>query len=357
MIEIDNAAGKETPSELGYRHPAEWEPHSATWLAWPHNPATWPGTFHVIPPLFARLVELISRYEPVKILAGTGEVFSQARQMVQHLPQVELWDIPTNDAWCRDHGPMFLKGPHLPPALVDWQYNAWGEKYPPYDKDNAVPGEIAARGKYRRFVSPLVLEGGAVDFNGRGTLVTTRSCLLHPRRNPGWSIQQITDHLKAFACVRHVIWLTGGDFQGDDTDGHIDQLARFVGPGTLVAAWCDDPADPNHRTLKLLHDELDSACDQDGHRFDIVRLPLPQPKFHEGRRLPASYCNFYFVNGAVIVPAFDDPADHRAAAILSELLPGYQIELFPALDLVWGLGAIHCLTQQEPQWDANQTAE
>jgi agmatine deiminase len=339
-----------SPARLGYRHPAEWEPHAATWLAWPHNRATWPGTFENIPPIFAQLVERISRYEPVKLLAGTGDVWAQARQMVGHLPNVQFWPIETNDAWCRDHGPMFLEGLDLPPALVDWQYNAWGEKYPPFDKDNAVPARIAALGNYRRFPAELVLEGGAVDFNGRGTLLTTRSCLLHPRRNPGRTEEEVTAYLRDFACVRHVVWLSGGDFQGDDTDGHIDQLARFVGPRTIVVATCGNPSDPNFPVLRRLAEELQGAVDQDGARFEIVALPIPEPKFFQGRRLPASYCNFYCLNGAVLVPAFDDPADTRAAAILGDLFPDRRVELFPCIDLIWGLGAVHCLTQQEPRW-------
>lgn len=353
-IDDNNATDlPQRPRAWGYRRPAEWEPHQATWLAWPHNERTWPGKFHVIPPIFADLVRLVARYEPVRLLAG-GKALGMARHLVGDVAGVEIWDVPTNDAWCRDHGPMFVKAPGQPPALVDWRYNAWGGKYPPYDLDDAVPAEIARRGGYRRFAADMVLEGGAVDFNGSGTLMTTRSCLLHPGRNPGWCENRITRYLADFTGASHILWLTGGDFAGDDTDGHIDQLARFVGRNQVVASWCEDPHDPNYATLQQLHRELAEAVDEHGNRLDIIRLPLPEPKYYSGRRLPASYCNFYFVNGAVIVPAFHDPKDEMAKAIFQDLFPDRQIELFPCLDLVWGLGAVHCLAQDEPQWDGDE---
>ncbi len=337
------------PALLGYRRPAEWERHSATWLAWPHNERTWPGKFHVIPPLFADLVRLIARYEAVRLLVS-GPAAEQAKSIVGSVANVEFWDIPTNDAWCRDHGPMFLKGAQLPPALVDWRYNAWGGKYPPYDLDDAVPTAIAERGQYRRFAADMVLEGGAVDFNGQGTLLTTRSCLLHPSRNPDWRQDEITRYLCDYTGARHVIWLTGGEFAGDDTDGHVDQLARFISPSGVMAAWCDDPYDPNYPVLHQLHNELQEAVDQDAKKFEVIRVPLPAPKYYEGRRLPASYCNFYYVNDAVIVPVFEDANDEGALGIFRELFPDRIIEPFPCLDLVWGLGAVHCLSQDEPAW-------
>jgi agmatine deiminase len=337
-----------TPRQAGYRWPAEWEPHAATWLAWPHNPQTWPGKFQVIPPIFARLVATIAEFEPVKLLAGRPHVAAQARELVGHLANVELLPIDTNDAWCRDHGPMFLTGAGLQKAVVDWGYNAWGEKYPPYDQDNLVPLRIAQRTNAPRFDPQMILEGGSVEGNGEGCLLTTASCLLHPRRNPQLTRDDIEARLRDYACARRVLWLTGGDFAGDDTDGHIDQLARFAGPRTIVAAWCDDRGDQNYGVLQQLHQELAGLTDDGGRPFDIVRLPIPVAKYHQGQRLPASYCNYYLVNGAVIVPLFDDPADDVACDVLQSLFPERRIVGSPALDLIWGLGAFHCLSQQEP---------
>ncbi|MBM4000208.1 MAG: agmatine deiminase family protein [Planctomycetes bacterium] len=340
----------DTPARTGYRWPAEWEPHAATWLAWPHNPNTWPGTFDRIPPIFARLVRRFAQFEPVRLLAAEGPIAHAARRLVGPISGVEWYDIPTNDAWCRDHGPMFLKGDPghaVPAALVDWGYNAWGGKYPPFDDDDRVPSRIAERLGTRVFRPEMVLEGGAVDGNGNGTVLTTRSCLLHPGRNPAMTESEIEERLRAFACARHVVWLSGGDFAGDDTDGHVDQLARFVGERTIVVASCGKD-DENHATLARLAAELRAARDANGRVFDIVPLPIPQPRFHDGRRLPAGYCNFAIVNGGVLVPEFDDRADARAAGILADLFPDRRVIGFPCLDLVWGLGALHCLSQQQP---------
>ncbi len=337
----------ETPRELRYRWPAEWEPHAATWLAWPHNRNTWPGKFDVIPPIFARMVRAFAEFEPVRLLAAAGTVAEDARQQIGGGADVEVIDIPTNDAWCRDHGPMFLAGSGLPPALVNWGYNAWGGKYPPFELDNLVPARIAAQRGWRVFEPDMILEGGAVEGNGRGTILTTRSCLLQPGRNPTLDQAELTRRLEQYACARHVVWLSGGDFTGDDTDGHIDQLARFVDARTLVVAACN-AEDENHATLDLLARELREAVDQDGRSFELVPLPIPAPKFHGEQRLPTSYCNFYLANGGVLVPVFDDPADDRALGILADLFPGRRVVGFPSLDLVWGLGALHCLSQQEP---------
>jgi len=229
------------PASLGYRFPAEWEPHAATWLSWPHNPDTWPGKFEPVPAVWAELVQLIAPHESVHILAGGEAVMAQARAMVGEVPNVRLHDIATNDCWMRDHGPMFLvgksaAGQNLPPALVDWEYNAWGGKYPPFDLDNAVPGKLAELLGYRRWTPGIVLEGGAVDSNGRGTILTTESCLLNPNRNGPVSRESIEQYLRDYCGARKVLWLPAGHMAGDDTDGHVDQLARFVGPRTVVAS-------------------------------------------------------------------------------------------------------------------------
>lgn len=336
-----------TPRSLGYRWPAEWEPHAATWVSWPHNPNTWPGNFGVVPARFAEFVRAIAEFEPVRILAGSECVMADAQKHVGDHPNVELVDIETNDAWCRDHGPMFLVG-GSGTALVDWEYNAWGGKYPPFDKDNAVPQKIASLYDRRRFVPGIILEGGSVEGNGLGTILTTASCLLNPNRNSSLDRSGTERYLREFLGATNVLWLVRGELAGDDTDGHIDQLARFVNPTTIVAAWEDDPADVNYEPLRANFDQLRQMADQNGERLNIVKLPLPKPKFYDGHRLPACYCNFYLANDCVIVPQFDDQADAVAIEILQSLCPDRKVVGVPSLDLVWGLGSFHCLTQQEP---------
>lgn len=339
---------EQTPAALGYRWPAEWEPHAATWLSWPHNPQTWPGKFERIPPAYAALVRALAACEPVHVLAGGEEVMASAASYLGDVDNLVLHDIPTNDAWIRDHGPTFLVGPPgHPPALVDWQYNAWGGKYPPFDQDSAVPAQLADRLKRRRFAPPMVLEGGAIDGNGQGLLLTTESCLLNPNRNPTRSKEQVDQLLADYCSVDKVLWLSGGEIVGDDTDGHIDQLARFVDPQTIVTAVEENPGDANHAPLAANLAQLRQMTDPAGRPFSIVPVPMPRPLYYEGHRLPASYLNFYIANGLVVVPQFDDPADERARGILADLFPDRDVRGLPALDLVWGLGAFHCLTQQE----------
>ncbi|MFO0914092.1 MAG: agmatine deiminase family protein [Pirellulales bacterium] len=336
------------PAELGYRFPAEWEPHAATWLAWPHNPATWPGKREAILPYFTQFVQTVAEVEPVHLLVGGEHVRAEAERWVGRHPQVVLHDIPTNDAWCRDHGPTFLVGPsHLPPALIDWGFNSWGEKYPPYDLDNQVPRRVAELLGWHRFDPRMVLEGGSIDGNGCGTLLTTETCLLNPRRNPGLSREQIVDRLRQYLGTRHVIWL-GGEIEGDDTDGHIDQLARFVGPRRVLASREHRSDDANHGPLEENWRRLQQATDQDGEPLEVWELPMPAAKYYEDRRLPAGYANFYIANGLVVVPSYDDPADDVARDVLQRAFPDRRIVAIPSLDLVWGLGAFHCLSQQQP---------
>ncbi len=338
-----------TPAELQYRMPAEWEPHAGTWLAWPHNRGTWPGAFDPIPGVWAVLTRTLAAFEPVHILAGGEQIMADAQQHVGHIPGVRLYDIPTNDAWMRDHGPTFLISPSgAAPALVDWQYNAWGEKYPPFDLDNLVGQRIAERIHCQRFAPAAVLEGGAIDVNGRGTVLTTSSCLLNKNRNPGMSKAVMEQMLRDYLGARHVIWLSGG-IVGDDTDGHIDQLARFVAPGVVLAMKEDNPGDANHAPLAENLNQLRRSTDQDGKPLEIVTLPMPGAIDHDGQRLPASYANFYIANGVVIVPTFDDPHDERSLETLDDLFPTRQICGLPAGDLIRGLGAYHCVTQQQPK--------
>jgi agmatine deiminase len=236
----------------------------------------------------------------------------------------------------------------LEPALVDWEYNAWGGKYPPFDLDNRVPTELARRLDRRRFAPGIVLEGGAVDVNGKGTLLTTEQCLLNPNRNPNLSRAEIEQYLADYLAAPHVLWLAGG-IAGDDTDGHIDELARFVNPTTVVAAVESDPADENYAPLQDNLERLRGFRDQDGRPLDVIPLPMPAPIHHAGQRLPACYANFYIANGVVVVPQFNDPADAVAVQTLARLFPDRQVIGLPAVDLAWGLGAYHCITQQEPR--------
>jgi agmatine deiminase len=338
-----------SPVDLGYRWPAEWEPHGATWVAWPHNQETWPSKYAPIPDEFATFVRTIARYEPVEVLAGGETAMAAARQHLNDVPRVNLWAIPTNDAWCRDHGPTFLQSvDDQPAALVDWQYNAWGNKYPPFDLDAAVPAQIAEALSYRRYSASMIVEGGAIDGNGDGTILTTASCLLNDNRNPGKSRHDIEQVLHRHLGVEQVLWLPYGHLAGDDTDGHVDQLARFVEPARCLAAVTEDQDDEDFAGLRENVDFLRSCRDRRGRRLSVIELPLPSPKFFGEHRLPASYNNFYIANGLVVVPQFDDPADAVAIETLRAMFADRDVIGLSALDLVWGLGAFHCLTQQQP---------
>lgn len=346
-----------TPAQLGYRWPAEWEPQVGVWLSWPKNRNSWPDHFEPVPAEFAQFVRLLAEYEPVNILAGGAEVLAEARSLVGDLRDVTLHDIPTNDAWCRDHGPTFLSLPSIPPlplstsphpALIDWGYNAWGGKYPPFDLDNQVPRRIAELQGRRRFEPGIILEGGAIDGNGRGCILTTESCLLNPNRNAGLVREQIEGYLRDYLGAKKVLWLTGGEIAGDDTDGHIDQIARFVNPTTVVASTCGDSTDENFEPTEQNLRELRQMTDQDGHPLEVVPLRLPRALYCDGQRLPAGYCNFLIANGVVVVPQFGDPADAEAIDTLKPLFPGRDVRGSPSLNLIWGLGSFHCLSQQEP---------
>jgi agmatine deiminase len=328
--------------------PAEWEPHAATWLAWPRRRETWPGAFEPIPGVWAELVRTLVTSEPVHVLAGGDEVMLEARRMVGELPGVALHDIATNDAWTRDHGPTFLAPPAgAQPALVHWGYNAWGGKYPPFDRDQQVPRLIAEALGCRRYEPGIVLEGGAIDVNGRGSVLTSEQCLLNPNRNPGLLRGEIERHLADYLAARHVIWL-GQGIAGDDTDGHVDELARFVAPRVVVAAVEPDPVDANCAALQDNLRRLNAATDEQGRSLEIVPIPMPRPLFHAQQRLPASYMNFYIANGLVVAPQFGDEADGQTLATLARLFPGRRIVGQRARELVLGLGAFHCITQQQP---------
>jgi agmatine deiminase len=342
------------PAALGFRMPAEWEPHAATWLAWPHKEASWPGNFDPIPGTWLEIVRALVPHERVCILVNDEAMAASVRERLRAggvpLGCVSLHRIPTDDAWVRDHGPTFLvrtTGGQHELAAVDWVYNAWGGKYPPWEQDDAVPQRIAEELEIRLFEPGMVLEGGSIDINGCGTLMTTEACLLNPNRNPTHSRAQIEQTLRDYLGVRHIVWL-GDGIVGDDTDGHIDDLARFVDATTVVTVVEEDPRDANYAALQDNLTRLRAMRDPHGKPVRVVTLPMPAPVEFEAQRLPASYANFYIGNGAVLVPTFGDANDARALSSLRALFPERRVVGIRARELVWGLGAFHCVTQQQP---------
>jgi agmatine deiminase len=346
------AEASKTPAALGFRMPAEWEPQEAVWLSWPHRRATWPGAFSAIPAKFAEIAALISRRQKVRINVSAGRR-ARARALIARagadMGNVELFGNPTNDAWCRDHGPIFVRNDATGEvAVTDWKYNAWGGKYRPYGDDNRVPGRVARSLGMRRFASTMVLEGGSIDVNGAGLLVTTEACLLNRNRNPGLGRARIEANLRAALGVATVLWL-GDGIVGDDTDGHVDDLTRFFCADGLLTAVEADGRDANHRALSDNLERLRSMRTPCGGRFRIVELPMPAPCVHRGQRLPASYSNFLIINGAVLMPAFRQPRrDAAAAEALASCFPGRDVVPVDCLELVVGLGTLHCISQQQP---------
>ena len=348
-----------TPAQLGFRMPAEWELHAATWLAWPHNRDTWPGVDSAIAALYIRMIAALYRDERVHICVNDSETAGHVRHTLDtagvDLTRIGIYKIPTNDAWTRDHGPIFLTRQHgqrIELGLTNWTFNAWGAKYPPWDLDDRVPERIARCLDIIPFTPDMVLEGGSIDVNGRGMLLTTESCLLNPTRNPALTRSDIEHLLKAFLGVHRIGWL-GEGIVGDDTDGHVDDVARFVNSTTVVCAVEDDPADANYKPLQDNLHRLRSMRDQSGQALRVVPLPMPGPVESAGERLPASYANFYIANRTVLVPTYDHPHDRTAQVILQGLFPGRRIRGIPCRELVVGLGALHCVTMQQPACDRN----
>jgi agmatine deiminase len=348
----------QTPAALCYHFPAEWEPHAGTWFSWPRPEGiSFPDKYHTVPENLAAIMREIAPREAVHINVPNGNwehiVREQLKQYLCPLKNIHFHHIKTNESWCRDHGPAFVlkkEGRAREAAIIDWGFNAWGGKYPPYDDDDAVPTRIAQEMKLPVFYPGIVMEGGAVDFNGRGTVLTTESCLLNKNRNPGLSKKKIEQYLKDYYGQKHVLWL-GDGIAGDDTDGHIDDLARFVDPSTIVIALEDDPKDENYKILQDNFKRLQSMKDQDGRPFRIVTIPMPGFIEHDNQRLPATYVNFYFINGALLVPTYRHKKNDRLALeILRKHLPNHKVIGVDCTELIWGLGAIHCLTQQQPKF-------
>ncbi len=341
-----------SPAALGFRMPAEWAPQVATWLSWPHRRATWPGQFRPVPYAFAHFVAQISRFQEVRINAAAA-LQARARRLCAaagaDLTRVTFYDHPTNDAWCRDHGPIFVKNDRTGEvAVTDWRYNAWGGKYPPYDADDAIPARVARRLKLRRFRHGMVLEGGSIDVNGAGLLLTSEQCLLNRNRNPHLTRGEIERNLRDYLGVEQVLWV-GEGIVGDDTDGHIDDVARFHRADGILCATEPNPRDANHRALREVWERLQSFRTPAGRKFELVPLRMPQRVAFQGQRVPASYANFLLVNGAVLVPTFrQKKRDAEACATLGDCFPGRAVIPIDCFHLIWGLGTLHCLSQQQP---------
>lgn len=368
----------QTPVALGYRMPAEWERHDATWIAWPHNRSDWPGKFEPIPWVYAEIVRHLARSERVNILVDGEAGEAKAREVLvracilpevaiepgQPAPNIDFVHLPTNRVWTRDYGPIFVRrsslatGDNLPTVgATAWRFNAWA-KYDDWMLDAPVSAAIAnylgvpvwepeidLDGQRRR----VVLEGGSIDVNGQGTLITTEECLLSDvqQRNPGVSRERLEQLFTDYLGANHVIWLERG-MAGDDTHGHVDDITRFVSPDTVITAIEDDPSDPNHELLAENFRKLTTSTDQSGKPLRVLKLPMPSPVYFRGQRLPASYANFYIANSAVLVPVFNDANDRTALNVLADIFPSRQIVGIYCGDFIWGLGALHCMTQQQP---------
>jgi agmatine deiminase len=351
----------ETPDQLGYRMPAEWDRHEATWLAWPHNPEDWPGKFQPIPWLYAEIVRLLSYRERVYIAVQNGAEQRRAESMLTrahaNLERIFFHEWPTDRVWTRDSGPIFVRNSEGQVAITNWKFNAWA-KYDDWHNDNQLPRRVAELLKAPTWEPSIeladgprqiVLEGGSIDTNGQGILLTTEECLLSEiqQRNPGVSREQIARVFHDYLGIDQVIWLNRG-IAGDDTHGHVDDISRFAGPDTILTAVEPNTADSNHEPLAENLARLKAARTLDGKQFTIIELPLPRPVFFRGQRLPASYANFYLANGLVLVPTFHDPNDRVALQILAEAFPTREVIGIHSVDLIWGLGALHCMTQQQP---------
>lgn len=352
------------PAALGYRMPAEWEPHEATWIAWPHNRSDWPGKFATIPWVYAEIVRHLAQVERVEVLVNDAEARDQALAILRQAGvatsavRFQLW--PTDRGWTRDSGPLFVtgSGAGVPTvAATCWQFNGWA-KYSNWQRDARIASKVVRRlgvpeyrptitikGKPRR----VVLEGGSIDVNGQGTLLTTEECLLggEQQRNPGVTRDALEQVFADYLGIKKVLWL-GSGIAGDDTHGHVDDIARFATANTVVAAVEYDPADVNHEPLQDNLRRLRRMTDQNGRPLRVVELPMPAPVVFRGQRLPATYANFYIANRLVLVPTFNDANDRRALNILAQLFPDREVVGVYCGDLVWGFGTLHCMTQQQP---------
>ncbi len=346
------------PTQIALHMPAEWEPHAATWIAWPHNHDDWPGKYQPIPWVYADIVRHLARVEPVHILVNDAAWERRARSVLRkaevEMGNLEFHHLPTDRVWTRDSGAIFVRDEAGEQRALNWRFNAWA-KYPDWQRDDAIPVEMAKVAGVR-IIEPMwhgkrvVLEGGSIDVNGRGTLLTTEECLLSPelqQRNPGMTREELEQIFREYLGIRHTIWLRQG-IVGDDTHGHIDDIARFVAPDMVVAAVEHQRSDENYDLLQANLRQLRESKDQNGSPLQVIELPMPAPVWFRGQRLPASYANFYIANGLVLVPVFNDPNDRIALNVLAECFPDRKVVGIYCGDLIWGLGALHCMTQQQP---------
>lgn len=339
---------------MTYLMPAEWEKHAGTWLAWPHNREHWPGKFEPTPLNYVEIIRALAESEQVFLVVKDKEMEDEARGYLERgelsaslIKNVSFFQIPTNSSWMRDIGPIFVRDDKGKLVLTDWIFNAWGDKYKPYDLDNMVPQKLAGVLDMECLEPGIVLEGGSIDVNGKGLLLTTEQCLLNKNRNPKLSRKQIEEHLEKYLGAKKVLWLKEGII-GDDTDGHIDDIARFVSEDIVVCAVETDKNDENYPILQECYADLQKMTDLDGNPLKVIALPMPEPVVHESQRLPASYANFLITNKSVLVPTFRSKRDQEALDVLGRCFPGRKIVGIDCWDFVWGLGTIHCSTQQQP---------
>lgn len=342
-----------TPKEMGYRFPAEWEPHASTWLSYPHNEASWPGKIHTIFSYYHDFIRQVSRGEIVNINV-TGPVMQEEvqRRLTDEGISSDRYRLhlhPTNDAWCRDHGPAFVVNPEarVPKIIVSWKYNGWGGKYPA-ELDMQIPSHVGEFLDLPVLYPGIVMEGGSIDVNGAGTLLTTSSCLLHPNRNPSFKQPEIETFLLQYYGAEKILWL-GDGIEGDDTDGHVDDLTRFINRDTVVTMVEHNRKDANYKPLKENLRKLQSMRLADGKQMNVVELQMPAPLHYEGQRLPASYANFYIANAGVFVPIYNCKEDETALNILSGCFKDRPLIAIDSTEIIWGLGSWHCLSQQEPR--------
>ncbi|MBS1613050.1 MAG: agmatine deiminase family protein [Bacteroidetes bacterium] len=342
-----------TPRELGFTFPAEFEKQTAMWLSWPHKEASWPGKIDTIYKPYSQFIKLVAEDQAVCINVADENMKAFAMRYVEeagaNLNNVKCYLHPTNDAWCRDHGPAFLVNrAEKKKAIVDWGYNAWGGKYPPFDLDDVIPTFIGEKLGLPVFHPGIVMEGGSVEFNGKGTLLTTTACLLNKNRNPHLSQKEIEKYLIEYYGIENILWL-GDGIVGDDTDGHIDDLTRFVNEDTVVTVVEDDSSDENYALLKENLELLHTMRLENGKQLNVIELPMPKAVVYEDQRLPASYANFYIANKYVVVPTYRDSVnDDKALDILQGCFKDRKVVGIDSTDIIWGLGTFHCLSQQEP---------
>jgi agmatine deiminase len=345
-----------TPAERGFYMPAEWHPHAGTWLTWPTDPETWPGRVEQVEEIYLEMIAALAPHEIVNVLVDDEETAESVRQRCNFnaASNVRFHPLRTVDSWIRDYGPNFLIDRNGAGAFNDWVFNAWGNKYEELKKDDQIPRLLEPILRLPRFEPGIVMEGGSIEVNGNGCVLTTEQCLLNPNRNPELSRARIEEYLKNYLAVTKVLWL-GEGIVGDDTDGHIDDIARFVSSRTILCAVEDDPADANYEILDDNLARLKSMTDTRGRPFEIVTLPMPGVVGGESTttrdldRLPASYANFYIANNVVLLPVFGHANDARATEILQGVFRDRRVIPINCEPLVWGMGTIHCLTQQQPQ--------